>query len=63
MIDEVSEKVNDEIKKQEGGFHGMLLEHLGASVSGNMLTRKGAVRAGKGKMRVGRGYNNMDKKF
>ena len=41
----------------------MLLETLGASMLGNMLTGKRVVRAGKGPMRAGRGYNNMDKNF
>ena len=53
LIDGVNETVKHERKKQEGGFLGMLLGTLGASIFGNMLTGKGA-------MRVGRKYNNMD---
>ena len=53
LIDGVNETVKHEIKKQEGGFLGMLLGTLGASILGNMLTGKGA-------MRVERKYNNMD---
>ena len=39
-------------KKQKGGFLGMLLGTLGASLLGNMLARKGIVRAGFGKVIV-----------
>ena len=59
LIDGVNETVKQEIKKQEGGVFGMLLETLGASMLGNMLT-------GKGVLRPGRTYDNMDhtdKKF
>ena len=53
LIGGVSETVKCQIKKQEGGFLGMLLGTLGASMLGNMLTEKGPVRAG-------RGYNDMN---
>ena len=36
------------MKKQEGGFLGLLLGTLGASLFGNLLTGKGIVRAGSG---------------
>ena len=35
-------------QEQKGGFFSMLLGILGASLLGNMLTRKGIVRAGYG---------------
>ena len=38
----------------------MLLETLGASVFGNILTTKGVMRAGKVVAREARGYNNMN---
>ena len=38
----------------------MLLETLGASMLGNMLSGKGVMRPGKGVVRAGKGYNNMD---
>ena len=38
LIDGVSETVKHEIKKQEGGFLGMLLGVLVDSMLGNMLT-------------------------
>ena len=56
LIDGVSETEKHEIKKQEDG----LLETLGASMLGNMLTGKSVVRAGKGVVRTGIEFNNMD---
>ena len=53
LIDGVIKTVKYEIKKQEGGFLSMLLGTLDASVLGNMLT-------GKGVMKAGRRYNNID---
>ena len=44
----------------------MLLGTLGASLLGNILKEKDVMRAGKGAVRAGIGYNNMDhmdKKF
>ena len=60
-IDGVSETVKHEIKKQESEFPGMLLETLGASMLGNIFTGKYFLRAWKGAVRSGRGYNNMDR--
>ena len=60
LLDGVRETVKHEVKKPERGFLGMLLETLGASVFGNILTRKGVMRAGKGVAREARGYNNMN---
>ena len=57
LIDGVSETEKHEIKKQEDG----LLETLGASMLGNMLTGKSVVRAGKGVVRTGIEFNNMDR--
>ena len=53
LIEEASETVKHKIKKQEGRFFSMILGTLGASILGNMLT-------GKGVLRAGRGYSNMD---
>ena len=39
----------NEVKEQKGGFLSMLLDTLGASLLGNLLTGKGIYRAGKGK--------------
>ena len=38
----------------------MLLETLGDSMLGNMLTGKGVLKAGKGSLRAGRGYGFSD---
>ena len=49
-------------KEQKGGFLGMLLGTLGASLLGNMLARRGIVRAGSGNKKrkgiVKAGYGN-----
>ena len=44
----VSETIQNEVKEEKGGFLGMLLGILGASLLGNMLTGKGIIRAGYG---------------
>ena len=53
LIGRVSATVKHERKRPNSEFLGVLLETLGASMLGNMLNGKGAVRAGTG-------YNNMD---
>ena len=68
LLKGVTESVQNEIKEQKGGFLSMLLETLGASLLGNLLTGKGIHRARKGKgiHRAGEGIvtagegNNMD---
>ena len=45
----VTETVQNEVKKQKGGFLSMLLSTLGASLLGNRLTGRGVNRAGKGR--------------
>ena len=47
-------------KKQKGGLLSMLVGTLGASLLGNLLTRKGTVRAGEGIARAS--YNSSIKK-
>ena len=59
LIDCVSETVQNEIKRQGGGFLSMLIGALGALMLGNVLTEKGVVRARKGVVRAEMGYNNM----
>ena len=44
----VTETVKNETKEQKGGFLSMLLDNLGASLLGKLLTGKGIVRAGYG---------------
>ena len=51
--------IKNEAKKQKGGFLSMLLGTLGASLLGNMLAVKGAIRAGEGTIRAGYGSNKL----
>ena len=46
LIKCVSKTIQNESKEKKGGFLGMLLSTLGASLLGNMLTGKGLNRAG-----------------
>ena len=56
LIEGFTETVKKEIKKQVGGFFGMLLGISGASIFVIMFTRKGIVG-------VGREHIKMDKSF
>ena len=47
LLEEVTKTIKNETE-QKGGFLGMLLGTLGASLLGNMLTEKGIVRVGSG---------------
>ena len=55
----VSETIQHEAKEQRGGFLGMVLGTLGASLLGDILSKslsgKGVIRAGKGTIRAGYG--------
>ena len=55
----VSEKIKHEAKEQRGRFLGMLLDTLGASLLGDVLSKglsgKGVIRAGEGTIRAGYG--------
>ena len=53
LIDGVSETVKHVIKKHERGFLCIFLATSGSLMLGNILN-------GKGVMRAGKGYNNMD---
>ena len=46
LLKGVTKTIKNETKEQEGGFLGMLLGTLGASLLGNMLAGKGIVRTG-----------------
>ena len=48
LLKGVTETVKKEVKEQKGEFLSMLLGKLGASLWGNLLTRKGIYTAGKG---------------
>ena len=41
LIKGVSETIKNEAKEEKGGFLGMLLDILGASILGNLLTSQG----------------------
>ena len=56
LLKGVTKTIANETKEQRGGFFGMLLGTLGASLLGNLLTGgKGIVRAGKGVISAGEG--------
>ena len=48
LLKVITKTIKNETKEQKGGFLGMLLGTLGASLLGNMLTGKGLLRAGNG---------------
>ena len=56
LIKGVSETIKNEAKEQKGGFLGMLLGTLGASLLGNLLTGKGIFRAGEGAIRADQNF-------
>ena len=61
---EVSKTIENETKEQRGGFLGMLLGTLGASLLDNLLTGgKGITRAGDGIVRAGSGNKKKQPKF
>ena len=56
LLKGVTKTIENETKEQRGGFLGMLLGTLGASLLGNLLTGgKGIMRAGDGLVRAGDG--------
>ena len=55
LLKGVTKTIENETKKQRGGFLSMLLGTLGASLLGNLLTGKGMMRAGEGIVRAGEG--------
>ena len=67
LLKGVTKTIEDETKKQKGGFLSMLLGTLGAILLGNLLTGKGIARAGydyhskKGKGIERAGYGNLSK--
>ena len=55
LLKGITESVQNEIKEQKGGFLGMFLGTLGASLLGNLLTGKGVNKKGNGIHRAGEG--------
>ena len=58
LLKGVTKTIKYETKEQKGGFLGMLLGTLGASLLGKMLAGKGIVRSGSGKEIVRAGFGN-----
>ena len=61
LLKGVSKTIENETKEQRGGFLGMLLGTLGASLLGILLTGKGIMRAGDGIVRAGGGSKKKPK--
>ena len=56
LLKGVTKTIENETKKQRGGFLSMLLGTLGANLLGDLLTGgKGMMKAGKGRVRAGKG--------
>ena len=53
LIKGISKTIENEAKEQKGGFLGVLLGTLVASLLGNLLTGKGTIRAEGGTIRAG----------
>ena len=56
LIKEVSEIIKNEAKEQKGGFLGILLGALAASMLGSALIGRGVIRAGKGTIRAAENF-------
>ena len=56
LIKDVSQTIKNEAKEQKGGFLGILLGTLGASLLGNLLIGKGTIRVGEGTVRAGQDF-------
>ena len=67
LLKGVSETIQNEAKEQRGGFLSMLLDTLGASLLGDILSKglsgKGVIRAGEGAIRAGYGSKRSLKFF
>ena len=63
LLKGVTKTIEDETKKQKGGFLSMLLGTLGASLLGNLLSAKEIARAGSGEgiVRVVYGDHSQNK--
>ena len=61
LLKGVTKTIENETKEQRGGFLSMLLGTLGASLLDNLLTEKGIIRVGDGKVRAGSGSKKTPK--
>ena len=55
LLKGVTKTIKNDSKEQKGGFLSMLLGTFGASLLGNLLSRKGTVRAGERTLRASYG--------
>ena len=58
LLKGVTKTIENETKEQKGGFLSMLLGTLGANLLGNLLARKGIVKAGSGRPSSSTSYEN-----
>ena len=67
LVKGVSETIQHEAKEQRGGYLGMLLGTLGASLLGDVLSKglsgKDVIRAGEGTIRAGYGSKGSSLKI
>ena len=56
LLKGVSGTIQSEVKEQKGGFIGILLGTLGASLLGNLLMGKGVIRSGEGTAIAGQSF-------
>ena len=56
MIKSVSKTIKNGAKEHNRGFFSMLSGKLGSSLSRNLLTGKGTIRAGEGMFRAGQDF-------
>ena len=60
LLKGTTKTINNDTKKQEGGFLSMLLGTLGVSLLGNLLTGRGLYRTGKEMYRTGKGLKKIN---
>ena len=64
LLNGINETVKNEVKEQNGGFLSMFLGTLGASLLGDLLTKKlsgrGVIRAGEETIMASYGSKNVD---
>ena len=63
LLKGVTKTIENETKEQKGGFLSMLLGTLGASLLGNLLSGKGIVRAGSGRLLSSASQNEKGKEI
>ena len=56
LIKGVSQTIKNEVKEQKGGYTGMFLGTLGASLLGNLLTGKSNIRTGEVTIKTGQNF-------